>query len=178
MMELTIDLGNYAGDAKGLIYLLHSLKNHNSWSPTHEDEIEKVTCRTPSSALKYTGLVMKDGISTDAEKVFLKNPGIGVRYLIRIKKKAFSDPETQKKFWKKVLRDPQIALAWAQTFGRLSEVEEEVFLKNTYSMRNYAYFVIKGKFPERIHNMILLKSYEEMSPNSKKYLSEYIKYTS
>lgn len=177
-MEITFDLANYAGDAKGLIYLLHSLKRHNSWHPTHDDEIERVTCRTPSSALKYQSLVMKDGISTDAEKVFLKNPGLGVRYLIRIKKKAFSDPETQTKFWKKVIRDPKVALPWAQTFGRLSEVEEEVFLKCMYSMRSYAYFVIKGKFPERIHNMILLKSYENMSQNSKKYLSEYLKYTS
>ena len=47
-----------------------------------------------------------------------------------------------------------------------------------YSMRTYAYFVIKGKFPERIHNMILLKSYENMGEYSKKYLKEYLKYSS
>lgn len=178
MMEITFDVANYAGDAKNLTWVLYSLKQHNSWYPTHEDEIEKITCRTPSSALKYASLVMKDGISTDAEKVFLKNPGIGVRYLIRIKKKAFSNPEMQTKFWQKVLRDPKVALAWAQTFGRLSDSEEEVFLKCMYSMRTYAYFVIKGKFPERIHNMILLKSYENMGEYSKKYLKEYLKYSS
>lgn len=177
-MEITFDVNNYSMDPRSLINVLHSLKQHNSWHPTHEPEIEKITCKTPSSALKYQGLVMRDGISTDAEKVFLKNPGIGVRYLIRIRKPRFSDPETQTKFWKKVVRDPKVALAWAQTFGRLSESEEEVFLKCMYSMRTYAYFVIKGKFPERIHNMILLKSYENMSQNSKKYLSDYLKYTS
>jgi hypothetical protein len=176
-MEITFDVNNYTGDARELIAVLNSLRKHKCWTPVHDRDIERITCRVPSSALKYAQLVMKNiGISSEAERVFIKNPEIGVRYLVYMGKKEFSDPVTQKKFWKKLCKDPSTAFKWAQNFGRLSETEEEVFLKSMSHMWQYARHVIRGRFPEKIHNMILLKSYEEMYEWEKKSMRDYLSY--
>ena len=176
-MEISFDLSHFAGRPQHLISVLCNLARVSAWAPVHNPEIEEITCRTPSTALKYTRYVThRVGISAEAEKVFLKNPGIGIRYLRVVNRSTLQDEKTHAKFWKKITRKSKLALEWSMAFNkRLSEKEEEVFLQSMRDMWTYAREVIKGQFPEQIHSMILLKSYEKMASYESHYLQEYIK---
>lgn len=177
-MNLYIEIEKFKNNPKALTDILYRLMNNGGHVPFRSPEIEQVVCKTPSSALRYTRLVSRSGVSEAAERVFLKNPSLGIRYLKKIRSESFQNDDTQRRFWKKVTKKADLAYQWAQAFGkRLSEDEEVVFLKSIHRMKEYAYFIIKDRFPEKIHNMILLKSYEPMSEWEKKSLNEYVKWS-
>lgn len=176
-MNLFIEVEKFANNPKALTDVLYYMRNQGCHVPWRSSEIEAITCKTPSAALRHTRFVCPDGVSEAAERVFLKNPSLGIRYLKKIRREAFQNDDTQRRFWKKIVKKAELAYQWAQAFGkRLSEDEEVVFLESMHRMKDYSYFVIKGPFPEKIHNMILLKSYESLPVWEKKALNEYIKY--
>jgi hypothetical protein len=43
-------------------------------------------------------------------------------------------------------------------------------------MKDYAQRIIKGKFPQKVHDMILLKSFESMDAWPKENLQRYMKF--
>jgi len=176
-MHITFDVSKFEGNPKGLINALYYLRNSNNYFNSHDEAITSITCKTPSSAYKYARYVSPQGLPEKIERVFLKNANIGIRYLNYTRKKEFSNPDTQKRFWKKVVKDVHLAYSWASAFkARLSEDEEMIFVQNMKAARDYAYFIIKGKFPEKVHNMLVLKSFEIKEGWEKACLQEYIKY--
>lgn len=176
-MQLVIEVDKFRNNPKALTNVLYYLRNNGGHVPYRSPEIEAITCKTPSATLRHTNFVSPEGVSEAAERVFLKNPMLGIRYLKKIRRQMFQNDDTQRRFWKKVVRNADLAYQWASAFGkRLSENEEEVFLQSMHRMKEYSYFVIKGRFPEKMHNMILLKSYEPLSEWEKKALNEYVKY--
>lgn len=177
-MIVSFDTEKFRSYPRGLIEILSDLHRVGSWSSNYNKEIESITCRTPASALRYCqNVTYSFGISPEAEEVFLKNPNIGLRYLNLVRREKFLDEKVQKRFWKKVVKKPDLAYFWANQFKkRLSESEEEVFIENPSIARNYAFFVIKGAFPEKIHQMLVLKSFEDLTEHQKRMLQEYLKY--
>lgn len=177
-MQISFDTENFVRNEKSLTNVLHYLNRHGCFAVGHYPEIEKITCRTPSSALRYTKFFSgKLGISPSSEAVFLKNPNLAVRYLRITNKKEFSDPSVQRRFRKKFSRNPRLAYDWARAFDeRLSEEEEQIFRKDISAARDYAMYVIRGPFPEKVHSMILLASFENLSSLQKRHLSDYIKF--
>jgi len=88
------------------------------------------------------------------------------------------DPKIQKRFWRHITKKPELALEWSTYTGRrLTEEEEEVFVGNMRLMNHYAQKVIRGRFPDKIHQMILLKSFEQLSPYHKRALEEYVRFS-
>lgn len=177
-MNITFDVSAFERDPLSLIEILSRLswQNYNFVSP----EIEAITCKTPSSAYKYVQRVRPrtNGLGAEAEKVFLRNPNIALRYLRLVNRDHFLDEKTQKRFWKKVTKNPEYALSWSKTFNkRLAETEEEVFVKDFRCAKEYAHFVIKGKFTEKVHQMLVLKSFEDAPAYQKSCLRDYIKYS-
>lgn len=178
-MQITFETDSFSkrGGEKTLTNVLCHLLRYGCISQGHYPDIERVTCKTPSSALRYVRYFARLGISPESEAVFLKNPSLGVRYLILVRKKEFSDPVIQRKFRKKFKSNAKAAYEWADQFKeRLSEEEEEVFRKDVALARDYAVQVIKGKFPEKIHSMLVLASFQELDPWRKRKLAEYIKF--
>ena len=179
-MEITFDTDNFDGSAKALSSVLYYLKGCDSYNYLgHNPDVEKITCKTPSEALRYTKWVTGSiGVSPEAEKVFLKNPNLAIRYLKYIRRDHFVDPKVQQRWWKKVVKKSEIAYDWARNFNkRLSEEEEEVFAKgNMKYMKDYAMYVIKGKFPEKVHQIIVLRSFEELSQWEKSAVKDYMKF--
>lgn len=177
-MQISFNTENFKNRPQSLISVLSHLNYTSAYSPPAHEDIESIVCRTPSLAYKYTKYVAKKGISASAESVFLKNPNIGIRYLRYINRDSFLDSNIQKRFYKKITKNPTLAFEFCRSLSkRLSEDEEEVFLKCMPSMRSYALYVIRGPFPEKIHNMLVLKSYEEMSSFAKNQLKEYLKFS-
>lgn len=176
-MQLFIEIEKFANNPKALTNVLYYMRNSGCHIPWKSPEIEAITCKTPSAALRHTRFVCPDGLSEAAERVFLKNPALGIRYLKKVRREIFQNEDTQRRFWKKVVKKADLAYQWAHAFSkRLSEDEEVVFLESMHRMKEYAYFIIKGPFPEKVHNMILLKSYEPLNEWDKRSLNEYIKY--
>ena len=178
-MQVTFDINKFEGNARALTDVLYHLKQTGTYFDPNKPEITSITCKTPSSAYRYARYVCRSGISEKAERVFLKNPNIAIKYLSMVRKKQFSNDDTQKRFWRKVVKNPYFAYEWANAFNsRLSEQEEEIFIDHMKLVRDYAWYVIKGKFPEKIHNILLLKSFELKEGWEKGCLQEYIKYVS
>lgn len=177
-MIVSFDLSAFAGKPQNLISVLAGMSSVGQWPFDHNREVEEIVCSTPSSALKYCRYVVHAyGLSAKGERVFLKNPGIGMRYLRLTSKPRFQDDDTQRRFWRKVTKSPDLAYTWASTFGkRLSEEEEMIFSENLSVARNYASRVIRGPFPEPVHHRILLRSFENLPPYEKNALNEYLKF--
>lgn len=176
-MNIKFDVDLFRNDPRGLISVLSQLYRHGAWSLGHHREIEEIVCRTPSSAFKFCHLVSRAyGVSRDAEKVFVKNPSIGIRYLRLVSRTEFLDEKVQKRFWRKVMKNPDIAYEWARAFGRRLPEGEEVFVGNIRCARDYSLYVIKGGFPEKIHQMLVLRSFENLESWEKKYLNDYLRY--
>lgn len=177
-MNITFEVEKFRNDPRGLIDVLSNLQRVLAWRVGNHREIEEVVCRTPSSALKYCQMVSHSyGVSRESEKVFVKNPGIGIRYLRIVNRTEFLDEKVQKRFWKKVVKKADLAYEWCRAFGRrLSEAEEEVFVEDIRMAKEYSQRVIKGPFPEKIHHMLVLKSFENLEGWDKRYLTEYLRY--
>lgn len=177
-MNINFDVEQFKADPRGLIDVLSNLYRVGAYHLGNHREIEEIVCRTPSSALKFCQMVNHAyGVSREAEKVFVKNPSIGIRYLRLVGRTEFLDEKIQKRFWKKIMKHAEMAYEWARAFGRrLSEAEEEVFVGDVRLAKDYAYYVIKGPFPERIHHMLVLRSFENMGGWEKKYLNDYLQY--
>jgi len=177
-MSVYFEISAFKNNPKGLIAVLSNLRAVGSWTPRDDKEVEDIVCRTPSSALSFCGQVNGAyGISAGAERVFLKNPKLGIRYLRTVNRSSFRDPDTQKRFWRKVTRDAGLCLDWAFSFGRrLSEEEEAVFVDDPVRANQYATRVIRGPFPEKVHHMLLLKSFDNLDRYSKNCLDLYIKF--
>lgn len=176
-MQITFEVSNFANNPKALVSALYSLKNAGTYFDSANTDITDITCKTPSAAYRYARWISTSGLTAKAERVFLKNPNIGLKYLKLIRKKEFQDADTQKRFWKKIAKDAFLAYTWAHAFQtRLSEAEEEIFIDNVGKAKDYAMFVIKGRFPEKIHNALVLKSFENLTSWQKKSLQEYISY--
>jgi hypothetical protein len=178
-MQITFDTDNFASRSKGdaaLTNVLHYLRKHGCLSEAHYPSIERVTCRTPSSTIRYCRYFASSGVSPEAERVFLKNPRLGVRYLKMMRRSEFADPDVQRRFRKKFRTDPYAAYEWATQFNvRLTEEEESVFRKDIEVALNYARDVIKGKFPEKVHAMLVLASFKDMTPRQRRFLEEYVR---
>lgn len=179
-MQITFDIENFAKKYRGdrdLTNVLSYLKRYDCIGVEQYPSIEKIACRTPSSAYRYCRYFASSGLSPESEVVFLKNPSIGIRYLKLTHKPEFSDPKIQKRFRKKFRTNARLAYEWARAFNtRLSEEEEEVFCKSFYCAKEYAINVIRGRFSEKVHSMIMLASFEDQSSYAKKCLAEYIKF--
>lgn len=179
-MQITFDTDKFVSrnGARSLTNVLCYLARHGCLTPDHYPSVEKITCRTPSDALRHVRYFAgKVGVSPENEKVFLKNPGIAVRYLKMVGRSEFSDPAVQKRFRRKFKTNAKLAYEWAVSFNtRLSEEEEEVFRKDFSAAKDYAVRVIRGKFPEKVHAMIMLASYGDLDPWQKRQLSEYVKF--
>lgn len=177
-MQITFETGMFGKRGeKSLTNVLCYLQRHGCFAEGHYPDIEQITCRTPSAALRYVRYFARTGITSESEAVFLKNPGLGVRYLRMVGKREFSDPVVQKKFRRKFKFDAALAYEWAKAFNeRLTEEEEEVFRKNVAVARDYAMYVIKGKFSEKVHGMLILASFQDLSSYQKSRLAEYIKF--
>lgn len=176
-MHITFDTDKFQNNPKGLTTTLYSLRASGTYFDEKAPSIEKIVCKTPSSAYRYTKYVAKSGISAEAEKVFLKNPKIAIQYLQWIRRPQLQDEKTHARLWKKIVKCPYDAYSYANSFKkRLSETEEEIFATNIKCARDYAMFVICGKFPEKVHNMIILQSFKDLDRWHKNWLQEYIKY--
>lgn len=179
-MQIQFDTDKFAGVKKGdqfLSNVLFYLKKTGCLTPSICPSVERVTCKTPSGTIRYCRLFASGGVSAEAEAVFLKNPVLGVRYLKMIGRSEFTDPSIQRRFRKKFKTDARLACEWAKAFGRrVSEEEEEVFRKDIPAAKEYAMKVIRGRFPEKVHSMILLASFGDMNNWTKRCLSEYIKF--
>lgn len=178
-MQIIFDTKMFDGCPKSLTNVLHHLCSRRCISPAHIADLEQITCRTPSEALRYCRLfVGNKGISPASEVVFLKNPGLAIRYLKLVRRKYFIDEKTQKRFWKKLLFRPNLAYDYCVAFNtRLKENEEEIFVKDMRSASQYAQQVIKGPFPEKVHQMIVLLSFDTaMSEWQRRYLKDYINF--
>jgi len=180
-MQIVFETDNFsARGRKGdhcLANVLHYLKRFGCLATDHSlPEVEKVACLTPSGTIRYCRLFASKGVTAETEAIFLKNPELGVRYLKMVGRSGFLDPDVQKKFRKKFRSNPRVAYEWAKAFKiRLTEEEEECFRKDLCAANNYARSVIGGRFPERIHEMIILASFGNMDVYQKKSLSEYVK---
>lgn len=177
-MIVSFDVSAFKDKPRDLISVLAGLSSVGQWPNVYNREVEEIVCSTPSNALKYCrNVVHAYGLSAKGERVFLKNPDIGMRYLRLTIKTRFQDDDTQKRFWRKVTRDAGLAYTWASTFGkRLSEEEEMIFSENLSVARNYAFRVIRGTFPEPVHHRMLLRSFENLHPYEKNALNEYLKF--
>ena len=175
-MIVSFDLSAFSGKPQNLISVLAGMSSVGQWPFDHNREVEEIVCKTPSSALKYCRYVVHArGLSTKGERVFLKNPNIGIRYLRLTSKPRFQDDDTQKRFWRKITKSPDLAYTWASSFGkRLSEEEEMVFSEDIRVARQYAMRIIRGPFPEPVHQRILLRSFENLNPYQKNALNEYL----
>lgn len=179
-MTISFEVSAFQHDARGLVDVLSNLHRIGLWSLYHDSEVERVACRTPGSAYNLCRFVNgAHGVSRAAERVFLKNPNIGIKYLRLVNRRAFLDEDTQRRFWKKVVRDAELAYRWANAFQtRLSEEEEAVFAGDVVRAKDYAFHIIKAPFPEKVHEMLLLRSFEDMDQWTKSCLSQYIKWAS
>lgn len=177
-MNISFDTGAFEGDPRGLIEVLKALHDVGAGPLGHHRDVERIVCRTPGMAMRYCREVThRLGVSREAERVFLKNPGLGLHYLRLVGRPHFLDGDTQRRFWRKVVRSPMLAVDWAKTFGtRLSEEEEEVFVGDVHRAREYAQDVRKDAFPERIHNMLVLRTFEDVDEWSKRALAAYIEW--
>lgn len=181
-MQITFDTNHFDSRVrKGdhcLANVLHYLKRFGCiGSDQPLPEVEKVACRTPSGTLRYCKLFASRGVSAETEEVFLKNPELGIRYLKMVCRSEFLDPQVQRKFRRKFRSNPKAAYQWAKTFGiRLTEEEEECFRKDMVSARDYAKGVIGGRFPDRVHEMLILASFGDISQYEKKALAEYVRF--
>ena len=181
IMQIVFETDNFSSRGrKGdhcLANVLHYLKRFGCLATDHSlPEVEKVACLTPSGTIRYCRLFASKGVTAETEAIFLKNPELGLRYLKMVGRSSFLDPVVQKKFRKKFRSNPRVAYEWAKAFHiRLTEEEEECFRKDLSAANNYARSVIGGRFPEKIHEMIILASFGNMDVYQKKSLSEYIK---
>lgn len=191
-MQITFDISKFgdlssklsrARGPQSLTNVLHYLRRFGCLSLdglSSEDvsEIEKITCKTPSSTLRHCKLFAVNGVSEKTEAIFLKNPNLAIRYLRIVGRPDFLDPKIQKRFRKKFKTNARLALQWSRAFNvRLSEDEEEVFHKDPSAALDYAKWVIKGKFPDKVHRMILLASFKDTNSHQKRCLSEYIEFS-
>ena len=177
-MRISFDVESFAKRPKDLITVLCYLKATGQFSLMHYSEVEDIVCKTPSNALKYCQYVVGSfGLSAKAERVFLKNPVIGVRYLKVVRRDCLQDGKTQARLWSKIVGDPNLALDWASSFRkRLSAEEEMVFVSNVACAKHYALHVIGGPFPEEVHNKLILKSFGGMAEWESKHLKEYLRW--
>jgi hypothetical protein len=177
-MRISFEVSSFLNDPRGLIEILSNLHGMGLWSSYHDPEVERVACRTPSSAYNLCRFVNHaHGVSRGAERVFLKNPGIGIKYLRIVGRSSFLDEDTQRRFWRKVVKKPDLAYRWCESFQtRLSEEEEEVFVGDVRLAKEYAFFVRKEPFSESVHSKLILRSFEDMDVWSKNCLEQYIKW--
>jgi len=175
-MIVEFEVSAFKGRARDLTKVLHGLRAVGQWPLQHHKDVEEILCRNPSWAYNYTDKVVGAfGVSGGGERVFLKNPGIGIRYLERVNRDHFLVEDTQRRFWKKVVKSPDLALQWAEAFRkRLPEEDEMVFVQDTVCANDYAHRIIRGPFPEKVHHALVLKSFENMNDYDGRRLKEYI----
>jgi len=175
-MIVEFEVSAFRGRAKELINVLHGLREVGQWPLQHHKDVEGIICKSPSWAYNYTKKVVGAfGVSGGGERVFLKNPGIGIRYLERVNRDHFLVEDTQRRFLKKVVKSPDLALQWAEAFRkRLPEEDEMVFVQDPVCAYQYARRIIKGPFPEKVHHALVLRSFENMNDYDGRRLKEYI----
>jgi len=175
-MRVGFEVSSFKGRPKSLISVLSGLRGAGEFALQHHKEVEEIVCRTPTSTLNYCRHVVAGfGVSGEAERVFLKNPKLGVRYLTMVKRDHFLVEDTQRRFWRKVLKSPDLSLEWARSFNkRLSEDEEMVFVENPRCAWTYARYVIVGPFPEKVHQRLVLRSFGVLAEWESRALKDYI----
>jgi hypothetical protein len=128
-------------------------------------ELDNYFCTSPALAFKYLKVFLEKGdkASPEIEKVLSKNTHYLFAYLKHTGNHKVQDPKLQKRFEKKVYSDPYLSYWYAYYVlkSRLPEEHEVVFLKNYDFAYRYACEVIGGEFPDNIHKMLVLSSFEE-----------------
>ena len=177
--NITFDINSFSRDKISLLKFLKSLKYKGLFKRTKDLDI--FFSQQPSLAYKYirniiiekewrpdpSGYVYlnvdKNRFEPEQEKVFLKNIKFGIAYLEATQQKKFRDEKINKKFEKKLYKDAGASFDYATRVlqQRISEDKEHIFLDNYYVMYHYSMIVIKGKFPDKIHNQIHLRSFEK-----------------
>ena len=176
---IAFDINSFSRDKVSLLKFLYSLRYKGLFKRTKELDI--FFSQQPSLAYKYIrGIIVekewrsnpsgyvylnvdKNRFEPEQEKVFLKNIKFGIAYLEATQQKKFRDEKLNKKFEKKVYKDSGASFDYATRVlcERIPEDKEHIFLENYYVMYHYAMLVIKGKFPDKIHNQIHLRSFEK-----------------
>jgi hypothetical protein len=182
---ITFDVNSFCNDRIFLLKFLRSLKHKGLFVRTKE--LDVFCSKQPSLAYKYIknivvekqwnscGLnpgnpgkwiyfnVDKNRLDIEEEKVFLKNIKFAIAYLEITQQKKFRDEKLNKKIEKKIYKNAGSSFDYAKNvlFERIPENKENIFIENYYWMYQYSMQVIKGKFPEKIHNQICLKSFEK-----------------
>jgi len=177
--NITFDINSFSRDKLSLLKFLYSLRYKSLFKRTKE--LDVFFSQQPSLAYKYIRNIIiekewrsnpagytylnvdKNRLDADQEKVFLKNIKFGIAYLEITQQKKFRDEKLNKKFEKKVYKDSGASFDYATRVlrERIPEDKEHIFLENYYVMYHYAMLVIKGKFPDKIHNQIHLRSFEQ-----------------
>ncbi len=167
-MQITFDVSAYHSpnkviqrrSSKKVIVLLRNLVDHGCFEPGHHRDIERLMI-IPSLAFSYVRMVTREkGMSPEGERVFLANPSVALQYLRFVNRPFFADPDVQRRWHKKMVRDPAVAFRFCHWQNRrLTEKEEEIFVKDMRMMKDYSMLVIKGPFPDHIHQMLLLQSF-------------------
>jgi len=180
--NITFDINSFSRDKISLLKFLYSLKYKGLF--VRNKELDIFFSQQPSLAYKYTRNIIvekewspagvnpggwtylnvdKNRLDPDQEKVFLKNIKFGIAYLEITKQKKFRDEKLNKKFEKKLYKDAGASFDYSirVLHQRIPEDKEHIFLENYYVMYHYAMLVIKGKFPDKIHNQIHLRSFEK-----------------
>lgn len=177
--NITFDINSFSRDKSSLLKFLNSLKYKGLFKRTKE--LDVFFSQQPSLAYKYIrGIIVekewrsnpsgyiylnvdKNRFEPEQEKVFLKNIKFGVAYLEATQQKKFRDEKINKKFEKKIYEDAGASFDYATRVlrERIPEDKEHIFLDNYYVMYHYAMLVIKGKFADKVHNQIHLRSFEK-----------------
>jgi hypothetical protein len=151
--------------------------------PYFKEEIERTSeldnyfCTSPALTYKYLKVFLEKGdkASPEIEKVLSKNIHYLFSYFQHTGNHKVQDEKLQKRLDKKIYSDPRLSYCYAFSVlkSRIPEEHEGVFLKNYDFAYRYACEVIGGKFPDSIHKMLLLSSFEE-NDKEKHGLKSYI----
>jgi len=140
-------------------------------------ELDDYFCTSPALAYKYLKVFLEKGdkASPEIEKVLSKNIHYLFSYFQHTENHKVQDEKLQKRLDKKIYNDPRLSYCYAYSVlkSRIPEEHEGVFLKNYDFAYRYACEVIGDKFPDSIHKMLLLSSFEE-NDKEKYGLKKYI----
>lgn len=195
---ITFDIQSFKKDEISLLKFLYSLKYKGLFVRTNE--IDVFFSQKPSLAYKYIRDIVvekswltdeavrrrvylnvdKNRLDTDQEKVFTKNIKFGIAYLEVTQQKKFRDEKLQENFEKKVYKDAGASFDYSTKIlcERIPEDKEHVFLEDYFIMYQYAMRVIKGKFQDKIHKQIYLKTFENKQTiwAGARYAQDYLKH--
>jgi len=200
--ELSFNLKDFNTEKNAVLSLIRSAKYLGKFK--RSEEIDNFFSQQPSYAYKYVKKILinsywdsntskrvfedldKARLSIENEKVFLKNIKYAIGYLRITNQKRFRDEKTQQRFENKIYKPgsfstPGAAFDYAKFVlkGRIPEDKENIFLENPLHIFSYSRDVLKGFFPDTIHDSIhkkiLLLTFDNNYGYEFKFLNLYMK---